>query len=462
MKFRLKITICTVWLLALALGVGGGLLICRSFSTAMERERTAAVSSYQMTLNTLQMIHAGSVQKDASTLTDVLEQLETEQNWAAVRLRDRQDILFSAGEAASELRTLATGPSSCTVQTIQASGQSYLQISGQLTAADDVLYLDLAYDVTAIYADRENQQAAYTWIFLITICLGALVSWGVAWVLTRPLGRLSRATQAIAGGNLSYRVRPGSQDEVGRLSRDFNAMAHELEQSVQQIQQNMERQEQFMGSFAHELKTPMTAIIGYADLLRTESLNREESMDAANYIFSEGKRLEALSLKLLDLLYMNNQALPLQRCDAPQLIGSLVEHLKPVYQAAGIDLRHRCEPGACMLEPDLVRSLLTNLMDNARKAMEQGGNIYVISDWWESNLRLRVLDNGRGMPPEALEHLTEAFYRVDKSRSRAQGGAGLGLTLCHRIVQLHSGTMDFSSREGNGTCVTVVLKGERL
>ena len=80
MKFRLKITICTVWLLALALGVGGGLLICRSFSTAMERERTAAVSSYQMTLNTLQMIHAGSVQKDASTLTDVLEQLETEQN----------------------------------------------------------------------------------------------------------------------------------------------------------------------------------------------------------------------------------------------------------------------------------------------------------------------------------------------------------------------------------------------
>ena len=185
-------------------------------------------------------------------------------------------------------------------------------------------------------------------------------------------------------------------------------------------------------------------------------------MEAANYIFSEGKRLEALSLKLLDLLYMNNQSLPLQKCDAQQLVASLVDHLRPVYQGAKINLQHRCEPGCCMLEPDLVRSLLTNLMDNARKALDHGGNIYVVSDWSEGNLRLRILDNGRGMPQEALEHLTEAFYRVDKSRSRAQGGAGLGLTLCHRIVQLHHGTMDFSRREGIGTCVTVVLKGERL
>lgn len=214
-----------------------------------------------------------------------------------------------------------------------------------------------------------------------------------------------------------------------------------------------------MGSFAHELKTPMTAIIGYADLLRTQSLAQDEAMDAANYIFSEGKRLEALSLKLLDLLYMNSGALPLQCCDTAQLIGSVVRHLRPVYLEAGVDLRHRCDPGSCYLEPDLIRSLLINLLDNARKALDQGGNIYVVSDWQGEDLRIRILDNGRGMPPEALQHLTEAFYRVDKSRSRAQGGAGLGLTLCQRIVQLHRGRMEFTSREGNGTCVTVMIKG---
>ena len=105
---------------------------------------------------------------------------------------------------------------------------------------------------------------------------------------------------------------------------------------------------------------------------------------------------------------------------------------------------------------------LINLLDNARKAMEHGGNLYIVSDADGEYCRIRVLDNGCGMPEEALRHITEAFYRVDKSRSRAQGGAGLGLTLCSQIVQLHGGDLKFDSHVGNGTCVTVRLKGARV
>ena len=125
-------------------------------------------------------------------------------------------------------------------------------------------------------------------------------------------------------------------------------------------------------------------------------------------------------------------------------------------------LQYRTEEGACFLEPDLFKTLLVNLMDNARKALDSGGNIYVWQEMLPDGCRVRVLDNGRGIPPEALTHLTEAFYRVDKSRSRAQGGAGLGLSLCNEIVQLHGGTMQFESRVGNGTVVTVELKGGRV
>ena len=110
-----------------------------------------------------------------------------------------------------------------------------------------------------------------------------------------------------------------------------------------------------------------------------------------------------------------------------------------------------------MTEPDLFSSVLTNLLDNARKAMVGEGNIYVLGEHSGTNYRIQVLDNGRGMPEAALRHLTDAFYRVDKSRSRAQGGAGLGLTLCSRILELHGGTISFASREGRGTCVTVEL-----
>lgn len=239
-------------------------------------------------------------------------------------------------------------------------------------------------------------------------------------------------------------------------------MAQQLDDNIAELQDTMQRQEQFMGSFAHELKTPMTSIIGYADLLRTQVLDTQEQMEAANYIFSEGRRLESLSLKLLELLVMKHQEPTLTRCEPEQLISNLVQHLRPIYAQQNIRLQFRCKPGACMLDADLVRSLLVNLMDNARKAMDHGGNIFVVSDWEDHNCRIRVLDNGRGMPPEAIAHITEAFYRIDKSRSRAQGGAGLGLTLCNEIAQLHDGSIRFESRVGNGTCVTVVLKGGLL
>ena len=219
---------------------------------------------------------------------------------------------------------------------------------------------------------------------------------------------------------------------------------------------------EFSANVSHELKTPLTSIIGYAELLRSQVLTPAEQMDAANYIFSEGKRLEALGLKLLDMLSLDQSKLQLVPAHPANLVAGLLEHLKRLYAQKGIALQYRTEEGACFLEPDLFKTLLVNLMDNARKALDSGGNIYVWQEMLPDGCRVRVLDNGRGIPPEALAHLTEAFYRVDKSRSRAQGGAGLGLSLCNEIVQLHGGTMQFESRVGNGTVVTVELKGGRV
>ena len=239
-------------------------------------------------------------------------------------------------------------------------------------------------------------------------------------------------------------------------------MAEKLQENILTIQDAAARQESFMGNFAHEMKNPMTSIIGYAELIRAQMLDGREQMDAANYIFSEGKRLESLSLKLLNMLDLKKNDISLQLTKPSQLIGSMVQHLERVYREQGIILSCRCEEGWCMLEPDLVRSLLVNLLDNARKAMDKGGNIYVMSQMIEEGCMIKILDTGRGIPQEEIEKITEAFYRVDKSRSRAQGGVGLGLALCSEIVKLHSGSMKFESRVGNGTCVTVELKGGRI
>lgn len=238
-------------------------------------------------------------------------------------------------------------------------------------------------------------------------------------------------------------------------------MAARQEEHVAALQATMEGQDRFIGSFTHELKTPMTSILGYADLLRRGTLSPEEQASAADYIFSEGKRLERLSLKLLDLYLAQHQQPALVPTAPGEILQDLADHLAPGLAREGIALSAESGPGVCLLEPDLFRSLLLNLVDNSRKALEKGGRIALTCTMTETGCRLTVEDNGRGMPPEVLAHLTEAFYRVDKSRARAQGGAGLGLALCERIAVLHSGAIHFASTPGQGTTVTVSLEGGR-
>lgn len=453
MIFRQKMLLAMVWLLTLSYGVGGVLLITRSFQAGLSQEQTNAVSSYEMTLQTVQLVNLVDVRQDFSNVRAALERMEQVSNQVGVLLSRDGDAIYQAGEpmdilpAAQDSRMLL----------FAREDRHYLQISGPVQNNDAPMQLTVLYEITPIYTTRSQQIATYHRLLLLLLALGGGAAWGIAWILTRPLDRLSAAARQLSAGALDARADLRARDEVGRLGAEFDRMAERLSETITAQQQEMERQEQFMGSFAHELKTPMTSIIGYADLLRSQSLEGQEAQEAANYIFSEGKRLEALSLKLLDLLLIRHQDPTLGEADPAPLLERLTAHLQPVYREQGIILQARCETGLCRLEPDLFSSVLTNLLDNARKALDRGGNIFVLGRQTQAGYQIQVLDNGRGMPEEAIRHLTEAFYRVDKSRSRAQGGAGLGLTLCSRILEFHGGTISFASRQGVGTCVTVLL-----
>ena len=448
MKFRTKMVICMIWLLALAYGIGGSLLISSSFHASVEQEKASARQSCQMLLNTL------SILEDQSSVASTLQQLDSSGSaeWSGLLVRSGNAILFRSGSSPL-LDTVAADPNTLTVRDRQ------ILITCLLSGGITELEVRMVSDISDAYARRDSQLAIYRWTFLAVTVLGAALSWLLCTWLTSPLRSLTKASRELAGGKRSTRVRVTSQDEVGQLAAEFNQMADRLEASMDEMTRTMERQDEFMGSFAHELKTPMTSIIGYADLLRSTELSEQDRREAANYVFSEGKRLESLSLKLLDLLVLEKDDLPMQECSPKALIESIAKEFRPIMKQQGITLRCSCKQGSWKLEPDLFKSLLYNLMDNARKAMETGGQIVIQSDFTEEGLRIRVADNGRGMPPEALARLTEAFYRVDKSRSRAQGGAGLGLALCRRITDLHNGELQFSSREGVGTCVTILLKG---
>lgn len=466
MKFRVKVTVCMICLMTLLFSFGSCALISCSFQASLDREQANAKESYQLLLNTLQAV--GSIQPwiSATEFSDTLAQIIPQQGsrWAGVLLTSQSKTYYSTGSAASVLSPPEVPPkdSYCALtHLMDDQGKRYIQLSQGFSVGSDTVYLTVAIDLSHLYDIRTRQQITFYWIFAVMAVICALLSYTIAYLLTRPLGRLSQAAREIAAGHWDYRVGLKTGDEIGLLAQDFDSMAERVETSVEELQASMERQEQFVGSFTHELKTPMTSIIGYADLLRSQPLSAEEQRDAVNYIFSEGRRLERLSLTLLNIFSLENGSLTRTPVSLQELITDLVVPLRPQYAQAGIRLHACCPPGVCCLEGDLIHSLLLNLLDNARKALDHGGDIWMNGTFTEDGCILTVQDNGRGVPPDALNHLTEAFYRVDKSRSRQQGGAGLGLTLCAKIAALHNGSIRFDSTPNIGTTALVTLKGAR-
>ncbi len=476
MKFHLKMTLCMLAVLAVLFGAGGSLLISESFEDSLEREKAAALGDYRMAWGTLQIVNSMDAYLDRDAIVKTMEQLyqQNSASWSALRLSTGDEVLYENRGTQSSLIQTAWSiedptPGICLFRILDnGAGARFLTFSGAVETNGDVLYLTTSHDVSALYTARQAQQHTYLQVFFLMCVLCAALSYTVSRLLTAPLGGLSRASRAIAAGNFASRVRVRSNDEIGAVSTDFNTMAEKMEQTVselnravEELHQAMERQEQFTGSFAHEMKTPMTSLIGYAELLRSGTLTPEEQLEAADYLYSEGKRLESLSHKLLELLVLKRHDLPFAKVSPAELIEALVERLRPLYAAKGIRLSCVCKAGACLMDADLVWSLLLNLADNAQKAIEQGGEIQFRQVMLADGCLIHVLDSGRGIPPQALEHLTEAFYRVDKARSRAQGGFGLGLSLCREIAALHNGRIRFENRPEGGACVTVDLRGGR-
>lgn len=467
MKFRFKMTLAMLCLVALIFGIGGSMLISLSFQGSLEREKAAAQKSYQMIIDTVSIVNSMDALAKSEDVASMLDQMfsHTTSSWEALRLSNKEGSLFEAGALPGGFIGLAedTEFGYCAISSVSDNrGGHHLHIAGNLLINNEVFVLEAAQDISGLYEVRAQQERAYQIIFCTMMMVCALGAYGISWLLTRPLSKLSRASKEIASGNFSYRSRIRTNDEIGELSVDFDIMAHQVEKSIKQMEETMESQERFMGSFAHELKTPMTALIGYADLLRKQDLTAAEQLEAAQYIFSESKRLESLSLKLLDLFMADKSNLKFTWVSCADLVEEVVALLKPAYEKEGIALHVRAEKGDCFLEPDLVKSLLINLLDNAKKSSSAGSVIFIETKMIPGGCRLYVQDQGKGIPQEALSHITEAFYRVDTARSRAEGGAGLGLSLVAKIVSLHGGRLRVQSQVGKGTRMCVELKGGRL
>ena len=320
--------------------------------------------------------------------------------------------------------------------------------------------------VTSDFSQTEAYSSALWWRFSAAVCLLALGSGLCLFFLSRrmvsPLQALMNTAQDIAAGDYGKTVPMKSHDvEIRHLAESFNTMSVTVREKMDEIKQEGEKRDRFVSSFSHEIKTPMTAIMGYAQMLHGYDLTEDEKKEAAGAIYQEARRLEKLSRQLLTLYVYENERIdmePVCLTDVQQDVSATIAALSHRYQ---VTITTMWSAATVMANEELLVSLLVNLMDNACKATEKGGQIQIGCDEGDETVTLWVQDHGRGIPKDHIPYLTEAFYREDKARSRALGGAGLGLTLCEKIAQLHKTSLQFESEEGKGTRVSFSLPKEK-
>jgi signal transduction histidine kinase len=299
--------------------------------------------------------------------------------------------------------------------------------------------------------DREFRALTLTFV-LTSLGMSAFLAAMLYFVLrklSRPLEDLQKTTECIEAGNLSILADESGKDEFALLAKSFNSMIGTVKAQMAALEENAERKQMLVDNMAHELRTPLTVIRGYAEYLERAEVGEEERALAANYIVSEAERLTKMSEILLDTAYIRENPPEMSLLSLDKVLHSTAQRLASKAKEKKIEII--CETEEVTLNGNvlLLSMLFDNLVDNAVKACEEGGRVILRCLPTSAS----VEDNGKGMSEEELLRITEPFYRTDKSRSRAEGGAGLGLALCKNIAEAHGACLRFESKIGKGTKV---------
>ncbi|WP_239432646.1 sensor histidine kinase [Sporosarcina sp. ACRSL] len=344
------------------------------------------------------------------------------------------------------------------IVSFQKSDQrTYVNVSGMLPAPYDTYTMVYQYDATDAITAWEKMK---NMLFLVGLILSILLALGLVLLLNRifkPLAQISQTSRNIAAGAYETRLPVLGNDELSEMAQSFNYMAVEVQHQMAELTTAAEKKQQFIDNFAHELHTPLTAIYGYAEYLQKAVMTEDDRMSAISYIMSESRRMQALANQLLDLANYRNDQLAWGEQNITDLFQSVKQTLHKKAMEKEIQIEFYSEIEVIWGDGYLLKSLFVNLMDNAIKACGSGGHIIVNAVMEAGKSIISIKDNGKGMPPDIIRHITEPFYREERSRNRRDGGAGLGLAICQQIVLHHGAELEFMSLPGEGTTAKVIF-----
>lgn len=474
MKLWLKIYLFSLLLLIFTLNITGFVLIQKLHNDLLEKEVEKCLSenkfiSSEFRINSLafQKIYYLDTFPDISTSISALmseynSSIDREaRQHGDIQILDQKnkilysDVKFPVSDEEEELENLSLGITKYIIRTLD--DKQYLYVGTLVNVSTFPVKVYYAKDISNIYIEKMNQYALFMKLDILICSLFAIFMFFMSRLITKPINTLIESTQKISLGQYSERVTIKSKDEFNVLSNHFNLMAQTIEDKINVLEISNIEKETFINNLTHELKTPLTSIIGYANLIRTSKYDEKLFFEAVDYIYKEGKRLEQMAFKMMDLIYAKTQEIKL----IPEKIIDIIDEAKRLLfvklNDKNIDLIIEGEDYILDVDRDLIKIAICNLVENAIKASENNSKIYLKVSDLNNKTSISIMDSGSGIAKEHLDKIWQPFFVVDKARSRKSNGAGIGLSICKKIVEVHSADIKINSELGKGTKVTLIF-----
>lgn len=285
-----------------------------------------------------------------------------------------------------------------------------------------------------------------------TVIMAFLFGTVISRTITKPIRELTSATHTMASGKLGQQVTVRSKDEIGELAQSFNKMNDDLARSF-----NLRKQ--MTADIAHELRTPLSLIIGHAEGVHDGVL--QPSRENFEIIREEAERLEKMvnDLRTLSLADAGELSLEFQPVDINKLLNDIKTHYQMQLNQKRITLDLEPDPDILQVDLDATRfsQVLMNILDNAIRYTPEDGRVIIATKQLKDTAQVTIQDSGEGVTAEEASHLFDRFYRADESRARDDGGSGLGLAIARSIVEMHHGRIWAESKKGHGLKVIIQL-----
>ena len=474
MKLKWKLFLVSLAFIMTAVGITAITVLHITFASSVNSHRanTASYGSYFMTAVgneiTNKMLRENSVVLTSEQVGMIISaQCENYTAFGAsagVTVTDQNGTTIGSGGNTEHIDPSKLPPVSqlekgkCSTCIYDNNGSTFILGAFLFEAERNNYVLYTLHDITSTYRQYDSlfRTSGFTGIAVGVII--SIILLCILIILLRPLSRLKSSIKKISRGDYSARVKEEGSAELKEIAESFNIMAEVVENNTERLEGIADGRKRYVDSLAHEMKTPLTSILCYGDLMRIKKrVEDTERLEYAGIIVDEAKRLKSLSSKLLELATADSAELDFKEHSVLSIMKEAESSMGEPLEARGIKLNVMGQDGNIYCDKELFKSLLYNLIDNAAKASPVGGSINVISRCEKNGIVIAVEDHGIGMTKDVLRKVTEPFYMADKSRSRAAGGAGLGLSLCLEIAKRHRARLTAKSRPGVGTTVFITV-----